>query len=579
MFGKILKKLAALAVCIALAVSAAPTSLLAEEALLRVDGETAATNTDNAFIGLGAGGYSGISLSGDYGSDRLSVALIDRRQDKFIIELNGHTLRLGYLALNVDLEIRGEGTVEAVGGIVVYAGELYLGDGVRLETQSSIAVIAHSEYARVRIGEDVTFFGAEEAVAELGIRYEYKDNPVVFDKLPLDATGSGGAAGVDYFRVLYENCSGDAPTVSMARVARFPTEAEAEAALGMGFISVVNVLGGAETEATDDDSFLKVEGGTVAVGKSGAVLSHANLSLDGSIGVNLYFVLSGIEGSVESLGALIYSGVGEGGRIEIPKPNEDGRYKFKVPISPMDMRKTITVRFEGDASGRTWEYSVEKYSRYILGDTEGVYGAAVKDLIASMLNYGSAMQRLNGESEGLAGDILSEFPGYGDGAIAEKTADAVRWLYASGYAYGGAEYRDGEDSPIKFSRMSIAVNETTAIRIYLGEGYPTDGQLTYSLSYQNTTANGSVYERTEQLSAEEITEKGYIEISGVPAGDFDRVFRISVRDKVSGAVIASCETTVLRYALRLYESSAEGSADRALAEALIWYGAQNVAYF
>ena len=575
-----LKKLPALLLCLALTVLSFPLAVFADGMLLEVDSETVATNTENAFIGAGSGmGGGGISLKSDYGSDGLSVALIDRKQDKFIIELNGNTLTLGYLALNMDLEVRGEGTLSVSGGIVIYSGQLRLGDGVRLCTQSDLAVIAHGEHARVCVGENVVFVGSDGAVAEIGIRYEYKETPIIFEKYPSDAIGLvGGTAGVDYIRVLYENCYGDHPAVSTAQAAQFPTEMDAESALSIGYISVVNPLDGTETEATDDDSFLKAVGNAVTVGKSGAILSHANLSLDGELGVNLYFELSGLEGSVEALGALLYSGVGDGGRIEIPEKNSDGKYRFKVPITPMDMRKVIKVRFEGDESGKVWEYSVEKYARYILSDTEGVFADSVKDLIASMLNYGSAMQILNGQTEELAGDILSEFERYGDREkISAKITEAVEWLYASGYGYSDSYYADGENSPVKFNQMSLSVNESTAIKIYLAEGYPTDGRYSYHLTYQNISSNGSVYEKTETLNSDGITEKGYVEISGISASEFDRVFRISV--KHSGTVIASCEFTVLWYALGLYNVSEDGSAERALSEALIWYGAQSVTYF
>ena len=362
-------------------------------------------------------------------------------------------------------------------------------------------------------------------------------------------------------------------------MAQFPTEKDAERALSIGYISVVNPLDGTETEATDD-SFLKAVGNTVAVGKSGAILSHANLSLDGALGVNLYFELSGLEGSVEALGALLYSGVGDGGRIEIPEKNSDGKYRFKVPITPMDMRKVIKVRFEGDESGKVWEYSVEKYARYILSDTEGVFNDAVKDLIASMLNYGSAMQIINGETEDLAGDILLEFDRYGDREkIAAKIEEAMEWLKASGYVYSDIFYADGENSPVKFSQMSLAVKETTAIRIYLAEEETTEGRYSYYLTYQNTSSNGSVYEKTEMLSADQVTDNGYVEISGLPAGDFDRTFRISVKENGSDKIVAHCDVTAFWYAVELYGRFDVGTVERTLAEALIWYGVQSVSYF
>jgi len=348
--------------------------------------------------------------------------------------------------------------------------------------------------------------------------------------------------------------------------------------LERGIFLPVNPLDGSDTESPDDDSFLKVVGDTVTVGKSGAILSHANLSLSGHLGVNFYFELSGVEGSVESLGALTYSGVGLGGRIELPEKNDDGKYKFTVPISPMDMGKNIILSFENDPDGKTWEYSVVKYARHILSDTENIYGRELKDLIASMLNYGAALQKFSGDTGSPANAILDEFEEYsGSDRIAEKVSAAVEWLNASGYAYENISY-SGEDNAIRFSGITLAVNDITAIRLYLESGYPSKGY-SYYLSYHNVAASGSVYERTELLSAERINRRGYIQISDIFTSEFGRVFKISVKENGSGLAVATCETTVLNYALKLYERSELGTPERELAEALIWYGAQSVLYF
>ena len=193
-----------------------------------------------------------------------------------------------------------------------------------------------------------------------------------------------------------------------------------------------------------------------------------------------------------------------------------------------------------------------------------------------MLHYGAVMQSYSGETEDLANEVLAEFPQYDSAEeISAKVSEAVSWLKASGYAYEGTFYT--EESDVSFDHMTLAVNEITAIRIYSADGFPTDGQYSYQLSYHNTLLDGSVYEKTEMLSSERIAENGYIEISGIPAADFHRVFRVTARK--DGNVVAYCETTVFNYVMKLYERSEEGSAERTLAEALIWYGARNVSYF
>ena len=75
-----------------------------------------------------------------------------------------------------------------------------------------------------------------------------------------------------------------------------------------------------------------------------------------------------------------------------------------------------------------------------------MFGRDIKDLIASMLHYGAALQRLNGETEQLADALLSEFPAYADPERrAEKTASAVERVLGSGYAHGDIAYSDVEN--------------------------------------------------------------------------------------------------------------------------------------
>lgn len=579
---KITAGVLSLLLCLITLISAVPVfAVRGEMPLLTVNGDTVAKNTENAFTAVTSGSeYGGISLSGDYGSPELSVALISRRLDRFIIELNGHTLTLGYLAADMNVELRGAGTVIVGGGTVVYSGEFYLGENVTLTTDSRTAVTVYGETASVRLGDGVCFSGA--SAAEIGLRYEYNLNPIIFDTLPASMRGNaeGGSAGSDFYRVVYENGAKETPPVSTARIARFPSEQDAASALEKGLIALINPLDSADNDNSEDDSFMKTVGDTVSVGKSGALLSHVNLSLDGSLGVNLYFELSGVEGSVDSLGALVFSGVGEGGSIPIPQKNENGLYKFTIRISPMDMARNISVHFEGDTDGRSWEYSVVKYARYILSDPDETFGRDIKDLIASMLHYGAALQRLNGETEQLADALLSEFPAYATPErIAEKTASAVDRVLGSGYAHGDISYSDSENPAVTFKGMTLAVNDVTAIRLYLGDGYPVDGRLSYFVTYSETTLEGSVYEKTVPLDASVISERGYVEISGIPARDFGRIFRVSVRDNVNSEIVATCELNAFFYAGTLYALSAEGSSDRGLAEAAIWFGFCNATYF
>lgn len=544
------------------------------ERFLTVGAETETANTSNPFTEVNGGGeYGGISLAEDYGSGELSVALISRERDRFIIELNGHTLTLAYLALNMSLEVRGEGTLSVSDGIVIYNGEFYLGDGVRLETESELPVIAYGAGARIRIGDGAVVDGGEKALAELAVSYNCKSHPIVFDSLNASAEGFR-------YRIIYEAGRGEYPAVATASVASFPTAEEAEAAFRNGFVSVVNPLAGFDTESDEDDSSFKVSGDLLSVIGVGAVLSHANISLDGSIGVNLYFDLSDTEDGFPPTGALLYTGVGNGGRIEIPEKGADGKYKFTVPISPMDMGKTIVLRFEGDLSGRSWEYSVAKYARYILSDTKGVFGREIKDLIASMLTYGAAIQRLNGETEALADSILSEFEEYDTAEeIKAMTQAAVDRMYASGYAYKNIYYRDSKAHADWFEGISLAVNDVTAIRVYLNEACLTEGQYSYYVSYRETNENGSAYLKTSEIDGDAVRESGYAQLSGIPSGRFGQVFRLSVKDSQKGRIEAYCEATVFAYAEMLYGSSAEESLERALAEAIIWYGICSVSYF
>ena len=250
----------------------------------------------------------------------------------------------------------------------------------------------------------------------------------------------------------------------------------------------------------------------------------------------------------------------------------------------MQMNDTVTVKFTGAGQDREWDYSVVEYAKYILSRPDGaVYNSKIKDLVASMVNYGAAMQKLNGENEGLANEFLGEMDGenyiYGDYSsnASDKMSEAIAALGNTDYAYSNVWYQNAE-SPVVFGSASLVVSDTTTIRLYFSEHSDSD-KYSYTVSYTQGSASGSKFEHEVEIDKESVVDKGYVEITGIPSGDFNQVFRIAVRNNETQTNIATCEMTVLTYADILYRSETADADAKALAAAIIWYGMASVSYF
>ena len=546
--------------------------------------DTPVSNTDNAFFTVCTeGSHNGVRLTSDYGSETMTVSIIGNDIDKFIIDLNGHTLRLGYLAVNIDLEIRGEGRLISKNGIVIYEGDLLIRDGVKVETDSRVAVTDMGAETRIYIGESATITAADGAIAEIAVSAPHRLAAVVFegDNIRKGSLVEGAQAGIDYFRVAFGDASGGLQPISAARVAEFATETAAEEAASLGVVAVVNPLDMGDENDDGDDSYVRVIGTRIVVGKTGAMLSHTTVGLAGMMSINFYFDLSGMDGELFGLGNLKYSGVGDGGSIEIPdEPEENGKYKFTVAILPTEMEKTVTVWFEGEKD-KVWEYSVVRYAKYIL-DSEGEgFTTELKDTIAAMLYYGAAAQRFCGETEGFVDQLLNQYPEYSDKAvISQKISRATVIMQDYGYDDISQYYVYGkEGSPIAFCGYKMVIGDTTDLKVYLADGYSSDEKYSYHVTYSYKASSDSVYEHTYEVDAESVRENGCVRISAIAASDFNSIYRVTVTDEELGLVIASCDVTVLSYASKLYDGSADGSLERALAEAIIWYGVASGEYF
>lgn len=559
--------------------------LESEEKLLSTEADSGVEALDNPFYSVCVGSeYDGVELSSDYGCSDLTVSIVRDGGRKFVIDLGGNTLTLGQLAVSTDLEIRGEGELKVKDGIVLYAGELHLGDGVRLVTESRTAVFCYGEEARLLVDGDVEISVPKESPAEIAIRKESRRACAVVFSDESRLRGSkveNAVAGKDYYRVVFGEDGGAENTVSSTYVAQFEDGDRAKTAFERGVVKVVNALADSGEDIADENGpDIRTVGNKLIVGKLGAMLSHVTISVDGSMQMSFYFDLAGTDVDASALGGLGYTGLGDGGIKEIPAIDEaSGLYRFDFPISAAEMNKTVTVWFV-ELEGQSWSYSVTRYARYIFDNVAGT-SQQVRDMIAAMLNYGAAVQRYNGETEGLADEILSEYPPYNlDALLNFKKSQALRVANGSLIGKGKSWYALGkENSPIAVDGISLSVSDCFGINLHLQEGYSSDERYGYYVVKSGGAQEAPNYDGAIELDAAMIAENGYIELSDIALRSFDRTVRVAIKDKTDNTTVATFDVSVLSYALNLYDSYPEGSAERELAEAVIWYGIAGVACF
>ena len=157
----------------------------------------------------------------------------------------------------------------------------------------------------------------------------------------------------------------------------------------------------------------------------GEDLKGYSLSLEGDIAVNFYmdldealaasdtakvvFTISSLDGSKTRTQTVYVKPQSQANRTSAYI--EDGYYVFKCKVAAKEMTSVITAQMvNGSSKGNKYEYSVQKYAKYILDHYYIEKYEKAQDIVKAMLNYGAYSQLyFNYNLENLAYTALYEY--------------------------------------------------------------------------------------------------------------------------------------------------------------------------
>ncbi|MBR2556430.1 MAG: leucine-rich repeat domain-containing protein [Aeriscardovia sp.] len=156
----------------------------------------------------------------------------------------------------------------------------------------------------------------------------------------------------------------------------------------------------------------------------GEELKGYSLSLDGDISVNFYmslddalaasdkakvvFTISSLDGSKTRTQTVYVKPQSQANRTSAYI--EDGYYVFKCKVAAKEMTSVISAQMvDGKSKGNKYEYSVQKYAKYILDHYYDEKYENEQDIVKALLNYGAYSQLyFNYNLENLANTALYE---------------------------------------------------------------------------------------------------------------------------------------------------------------------------
>ncbi len=287
-------------------------------------------------------------------------------------------------------------------------------------------------------------------------------------------------------------------------------------------------------------------------------LRYTNLSLDGSIGLNLYFELSDFY--FENSYRLAYQvGAEDVREIALDKgaleQDTDGTWIIPISVSAKQMNDQVKFWLV-DAKGNamyTKQTSVTEYAYRIMEMTDEEvrelgYGSNdidyLKNLIAAMLNYGAKAQQYFGyNTDSLADYALSSDWSDAFAAITDEAFMSNNsWNVTQGDFFTSVTQGEGIES------VSVGLDGTTSINVYFKlaktdsiENYKF--KVTHTEKYDNQLYyNLSDYAYAVADSGDADYNTYYVSIVGIPAAYLDLTYRLEVtRD---GEKVAALETMV-----------------------------------
>ena len=266
----------------------------------------------------------------------------------------------------------------------------------------------------------------------------------------------------------------------------------------------------------------------------GEHLAGYSLSLDGSIGVNFYMFLDD-DLAASNTAKMVFTVSSLDGddvstqEVSVKKAltkDLGGRvcYMFTCKVNAKEMTSRITAQIiDGEATGKTYEYSVGEYAKYIL-DHPATYDKE-QGIVPYLLKYGAAAQKyFNYNTELYADEYLPET----DRWIAVQNASRLSQYQFSGDVMIG----DG----IEFYRTNLSLKS----------------EITMNLQFKGVPENAVFKLGNKTLRS--ITSGGIttVTVSGIAGHDVDSFFEVSIYDgdtclgSVSYSPLAYCYSVLSR---------------------------------
>ncbi len=336
------------------------------------------------------------------------------------------------------------------------------------------------------------------------------------------------------------------------------------------FDGCVNLKGGCGTAYAPENisgRYAHIDGGSANPGyltsSIANIVAGYQVSLDGEVGVDFYFALSGsFEDSDES--HLKITVPGENDRTvyikDLPSPEpvegyDDVYYKTTISLAAKKMRDNVKITFYGDNSETVkvadYNFSVEDYARALLN---GDYSSNVKQFVGKMMAYGIYTEQYFGYGEGtsaVADDWSSDVGAVEN--ISSIDLDALRRsLEMMGMDSYDVSSLDG--TAIILEGTSLVLKSATKLKLYFKSSEPVTASC--NGKQLEVTRPGEYYVVSmEGITAENLRFRYDISINGHTIYVFPLTYCYKVLFGKQNKTYGSLEKLMI--AMLMYDSAAQ----------------------
>ncbi len=327
-------------------------------------------------------------------------------------------------------------------------------------------------------------------------------------------------------------------------------------------------------------------------------LRFINLSLNGGIGVNLYFELadSYLDGNYQLVYQVADSEVQyiSVDREALEYDETDDTWEFSLLVNAKQMSDEIRFWF-ANGEGDTYKVrttSVADYAYSILdadvttlncGANESTY---LKALMAAMLNYGAEAQTyFDYKTDDLANKDLANYTNSNGDSFEEYFPELTDSMFNENnawYVAKGDFYTSTSSTGEGIYGMDVGLGGTTSMNIYFRVLKGTSlNDYTFTITHTELYDNGNYYNLKKyaypaQNQSDETYDYYYVSIVNIPAAYLDHTFRLEILKSEEN--IATFETMVTYY----IKTATENATDEALNQmvtGLYWYNYYANLYF